>query len=448
MFSRGFVVVLLVLAYVAVLHLAYVRDIAPWFTYLRYGYRSPDPFYYGIAIGLVTVLALLLPRHVQRPSHVIAWLLFLVAVLPSVIVPQISPALSELEALQLGLWVSGCFLLVVLFGTRRSVRGFIPLAPMSAKNWWFLIGAMWVVLNAIVVLYAGINLTLPSFEDVYGVRGDFRYQETIDPALAYLVPMLDKILNPLLILRGLVYRHWAWAAAGVLGQFYLYGLQGNKTAVLAPAALAVAFVYLRRPKPAGPTVLAAAVGGSIGILVLDWWANSNDLTSLFVRRVLVTPGIVLSGYVQVFDDIPKAKLGHSVLSDVYPYPYAKEPSDLVGELFFGNPLTHANASWLADGFANFGYPGMVAATVVLILLLWAIDDAARGLPSSFACLMFVMPGLALAESAVLTAILTHGLLLAIVLCALAPRDRPPDDVESVAPAGTGHAGPRSPVPAR
>ena len=422
--SRGPVIVLVVLAYVGVLHYAYVNDIAPIFTYLQYGYRPPDPYYYAVAIGMVVVLALLLPRHIERPSHVIVWLLYLVAVLPGVIVPQISPALSQDEAFRLALWVAGCFLAVVLLGTRQALRGFIPLAPLPERRWWLLIGGLWVVLNAVVLAFAGIKLTLPSFEDVYGVRGDFRVTESLDPALAYVVPLLDKIINPLLIIRGLWFRRWAWGAAGVLGQVYLYSLQGSKTAILAPVAIVAAYFFLRRRRPAGPSVLAAAVVGAIGVLLIDWWNASNTLTSDFVRRVLVTPGIVLSGYVQVFHDMPKAKLGYSVLRTIFPYPYAKEPPDLVGAEFFNDPFTHANGSWLADGYANFGYPGMIAATVVLILLLWAIDDATRGLAPGLACLIFLMPALALAESAILTALLTHGFIAAIILCALAPREGP------------------------
>jgi hypothetical protein len=262
---------------------------------------------------------------------------------------------------------------------------------------------------------------------VYGVRGEFRATESSDPALAYVVPMLDKIINPLLILRGLVYRRWHAFAAGVLGQLYLYSLQGNKTAVLAPVALLAAYLFLKRRHPVGPTILGAGVLGSIVIMTIDLWQQSNDLTSLFIRRVLVTPGIVLMGYVQTFDPIPKAKLGYSILSDFFPYPYQKEPPDLVGAEFFDNPFTHANASWLADGYANFGYAGMLGATIILVLLLWAIDDATRGLDRVFSCLIFVMPGLALAESAILTAILTHGFFFAIVLCALAPRAGPVDE---------------------
>ena len=451
--ARGSVVVFVVLAYVGILHYAYVLHIAPLFTYLQYGYRPPDLRYYGTTIVMVAVLALLLPRRIERPSHIIAWLLYLVAVLPGMIVPQFSPALSEPQAFELALWVGGCFLLVVLLGTRQTLRGFVPLAPLPSRTWWRLIGVLFVLLNAIVVAYAGIKLTLPSFEDVYGVRGEFRATEALDPALAYVVPLLDKIINPILILRGLWYRRWLWAAAGVLGQLYLYALQGNKTAVLSPLALVAAFVFLRRRRPFGPAILASGVLGSIAIMTVDLWQNSNDLTSLFVRRVLVTPGIVLSGYVQVFEDIPKARLGYSVLRNVYPYPYEKEPPDLVGAEFFDDPFTHANASWLADGYANFGYPGMLAATVVLVLLLWAIDDATRGLPTGFACLLFVMPGLALAESAILTALLTHGFFAAIILCALAPRDGPAPE-PGLNPAGAGapaHAGagaPPAPAPRR
>ena len=255
--SRGPVIVLVVLAYVGVLHYAYVNDIAPIFTYLQYGYRPPDPYYYAVAIGMVVVLALLLPRHIERPSHVIVWLLYLVAVLPGVIVPQISPALSQDEAFRLALWVAGCFLAVVLLGTRQALRGFIPLAQLPERRWWLLIGGLWVVLNAVVLAFAGVKLTLPSFEDVYGVRGDFRVTESLDPALAYVVPLLDKIINPLLIIRGLWFRRWAWGAAGVLGQVYLYSLQGSKTAILAPVAIVAAYFFLRRRRPAGPSVLAA-----------------------------------------------------------------------------------------------------------------------------------------------------------------------------------------------
>jgi hypothetical protein len=64
---------------------------------------------------------------------------------------------------------------------------------------------------------------------------------------------------------------------------------------------------------------------------------------------------------------------------------------------------------------------MVAACLVCVALLWAVDDAAEGLPLGFACLVVLIPALALADSGILTTMLTHGFVATVVLLALAPR---------------------------
>jgi hypothetical protein len=229
-------------------------------------------------------------------------------------------------------------------------------------------------------------------------------------------------------------------AAGLLGQLFAYSSGGNKTALFSPVALAAVYLLFRfRDRPGGAAVVVAAPVVSVAMVLLDRLSGSADWVSLIVRRFLVTPGLLTAGYVQVFDDVPKAHLAHSVLSPFADYPYRVEPPELVGAVFFDNPETHANANLLADGFANFGYPGMVGACLVLVLLLWVIDDAARGLPLGFACLIFLMPTLALADSGILTSMLTHGFLAVIVICAVAPRPRSdhPEIDDHRAPPGQG-----------
>jgi hypothetical protein len=423
--TRTPVVATVALAYVAILHYAYVERIAPIFTYLQYGYRTPDPLGYGIAIALVVGLAVLLPRRLTRPSHLIVWVLFVLAVVPCLVVPQIAVALSHAEALDLALWIGGCFLLVTLLGTRRVLRGFIPCAPLRPATFWFVIAFLFVCLNAYAITLVGVKLELPSLGDVYGVRDEFRQETSANPVLGYAVPLLYKVINPLMIVHGLWDRRWPWVAAGVLGQVYLYSQQGSRAAILSSLAIVGAFLVFRRPRtPSVGAALLVAPVVAVVVMIVDRLMSSEFLTSLLVRRLLVTPGLVTAGYIQVFDGIEKAQLGHSVLSSVVrsPYPYQIDPPDLVGALFFHRPETHANANWLADGYANFGYLGMVLASLVLVALLWAIDDATRGLPVGFACLAFLMPVNALSESAILTTLLNDGFVLAIVLCALAPRD--------------------------
>ena len=242
-----------------------------------------------------------------------------------------------------------------------------------------------------------------------------------------------------------------WFAAGALGQLFVFSLSGNKSAVLSPVALLAACLLFRsRRSPAGTTCLLAAPVVALAMLALDRLTGSlnGDWVSLIVRRFLVTPGLLTAGYVQVFDDIEKAKLGHSIFSSSLHYPYAAEPPSLVGAEFFGDPQVHANANLLADGYANFGYLGIVLACLVLVVLLWTIDDAAVGLPLGFASLLFLMPALALADSGILTTMLTHGFLASALLCAVAPRTGwpgrdsphppdPPDPPVTAAPCGVG-----------
>jgi O-antigen polymerase len=430
------VVVLGALTYVAVLHHAYAWQIAPFFAYLQYAYRPPDALAYAFAISLVVALALVLPRRITQPSHLIAWVLFIVAVVPAIVIPQIAPALSRADALELAVWVAISYLPVATLGTRRALRGFVPRRPLRASAFWPLLFAAYAGLSGYVLATAGLNLELPSLNDVYGVRAELAAMEETDAMLAYVVPLLAGVVNPVVLARGLWARKWGWILAGVLGQVFVYSVSGNKTAVLSPIAIAGVYLLLRsrRPPPAAACLLAAPVV-SVVIVLIDHLSRSvpGDLTSLIVRRFLVTPGLLTAGYVQVFDDIDKARLAHSILSPFFDYPYTKDPPFLVGATFFGDPSTHANANMLADGFANFGYLGMVAACLVCVVLLWAVDDAAEGLPLGFACLVVLMPALALADSGILTTMLTHGFLATVVILALAPRTGWPGRASSASP---------------
>jgi hypothetical protein len=412
----GPVLAALALGYVALLHYVYVVYIAPLFTYLQYGYRTPDPFGYGVALALVAGLAMLMPRRITHPSHFIVWVLFIITVIPSLVVPQWAPALSYAEALELTVWVGACFAFVVGLGTRQLLRDFVPRYPLPAQTYRLLIIGAFVVLLAYAVYITGINFSPPSLDDVYGVRAEYREETVANPALGYVVPLLTGLINPLMMALGLWERRPVWVILGMLGQLYAYAGEGNKSAFFSPLAIGLAFLLVRRRRP------MVGAGALLGAMVVVVVAIAIGWTSLFVRRFLITPGLVTAGFVQVFDNAPKAHLGHSILSRFVDYPYSDDPADVVGRWFFGNPATHANTGWLGDGFANFGYPGMLAASVILVFVLWTIDDAAKGMPLGFACLFFLPHALTLCESAILTAILTHGIFAAIVLAALAPRD--------------------------
>jgi len=414
-------------AYLELLRWVYRTTIAPEFSYLRYTYREPDPTYYGIAVAMIVVLAAVLPRRITQPSHFISWVLFVVAVAPSIVVPQYSEVLSRPDAFEVAIWVALSFVPVAAFGTRRLVREMLPRFTVSPPAFWTSISVISVAVYVYVIASVGITFDLPSLDDVYGVRSEYQQVEDTGSALlAYATPLIANVINPLIIARGLFARSWIWIAAGVLGQLFIYSFTGYRSALLSPIALLGAYLLLRRRHQA-PAVLVLT---GLVVLIAAMWAldaitAGNDFSSLLVRRFLITPGLLTAGYVFVFADIPKAGFAHSFLRSFLDYPYSREPPQLVGELFFGNAATNANANLLADGFANVGFPGMVLECLVLMVVLWFIDDACRGLPVGVAAMVFVMPSLSLVDSGLFTTLLTHGLGAATLICLLTPPAPPP-----------------------
>ena len=411
------------LVYIFVLHTVYQHTIAPQFSYLQYTYRSPDPVHYSVAIALVVALAVILPHRIGRPSQFICWILFVVAVAPSIIVPQYTQVLDSDDAIEVAIWAALSFLPVAIFGSRRALRDSLPRFTVSPSTFWGVVIVLSVFVYAYVIADVGVSFSLPSLSDVYGVRSEYQATENDSSVLlSYATPLIANVINPLIIGRGLLSRRWVWLAAGLLGQLFIYSFTGYRSALLSPLALLAAYLLFRRGnRPAAVLVLASFTVLTVGMWALDTLTASDDFTSLLVRRFLITPGLLTAGYVFVFADIPKAHLAHSFLRGVLDYPYSREPPQLVGELFFGNAATNANANLLADGYANFGFTGMLLECLVLMVVLWFIDDACRGLPVGVAALAFVMPTLSLADSGLFTTLLTHGMGAATLACLLMPR---------------------------
>ena len=421
--TRRWAVATVVVTYIAVLHTVYQHSVAPVFSYLGYTYRDPDPVHYGVAIAMVVALALILPRRITQPSQFIGWTLFIVAVAPSIVVPQFTQVLSSDAALEVAIWVFISFLPVAALGTRRAVRDSLPTFTVSASTFWTWLVAISGVAYTVVVAAVGVRWELPSILDVYGVRAEFKTVESNSSILlSYTVPLVANVLNPLITARGLFTKRWIWLIVGLLGQLFIYSFTGYRSSVLSPLVLIGTYLLFRRnSRPASVVVLLGVVAVAVWSWAMDSLTSSFEFTSLLVRRFLITPGLLTAAYVWVFAGIDKAHFSYSFFRSFLDYPYSSEPADLVGKLFFGHADTHANASLLADGYANFGFPGIALECVVLTVVLWVIDDACRGLSVGVAALIFVTPTLALAETGVFTALLTHGLLAAIVICMLIPR---------------------------
>jgi hypothetical protein len=411
-----------VLALATILQWVYRVIVWPKYDYLGYSYRRPEAWGYGIALAIAVAVAVTLPTHIRRPSHLIIWVVYVVAGMPSIVVPHYIGQLAPGEALSISAQVGVASLLINAIGGRGAFGRLLPRHISHPFGFWMCILTFTAIVYAYMAANIGLGLRVPSLTDVYDVRLEYRSELTAVGLLGYLLPIQANIVNPVIMLRGIYSRQPWWVVGGFFGQVAIFSASGLKSVILStPAVILFAVLFMRNKRPVGANVIWGAVVGALAATGFDRLTGGDAWTSIGVRRFLLTPGLLTGAYFHIFNPLAKAHWAYSFLSPILHYPYSVSPSFLVGRLYFSRPELNANASIFADGFANWGFAGLFVETFVLIVALWAVDSASRGMPVAVSALVFTVPAIALANSSVFTTLLTHGLGAGIVLCLFAPR---------------------------
>lgn len=410
-------IVLLCIAYVAAFVFVYTRVIVPSWGYE--GFRalaSPGRVAFGAV--LATAPSLWMPARLFRPSVLVYWLLYVLVVIPACLVP-----VYALEQNSGPLWLATS--IVVMF-TLAGVVYHIPLVRiprLHLEHYEFavLLALLSATFYALLILAFGLHIHYVSLRDIYVIRTEF--QETLEqssPAVAYAIGWQAYVINPLLMASGLTKRKISWVVVSLAGQFLIYSISGFRTVYFSALVIPYLFWTMTGKKPFAirfsSTWLALFVV-SAGVQLLGW---SRSLAALVGERMTAIPGLLTAYYYEFFSSHPKALLGHSIFKTFVDYPYAVEPRRIIGYVYFHDAGMSANANLWADAYANFGYAGIVSFTVLLAAVLWFFDSVATGRDPRLAALIIALPAFALANSGLLTALLTHGIGLTILLVYLMP----------------------------
>jgi hypothetical protein len=419
---RGFTVSLAVAAYALVLNWVYREMVSPNFGYMGYGYRAPDSEYMLYAYLAATLTAFALPSKIKQPSALVLWILYVVGVAPSILVPPYTTHVEGNQALFAGLAIAASYSVAALI-TRRTAPPKPLKMNLSSTSFWLLVAALSAGVYGVIAATIGIRLQFVSLLDVYDVRDEYKAGLAGGAGIVgYLVSTQANIINPMIITRGIYSRRWGLVLLGGLGQAVLFSGTGFKTIIFSvPAMFAFALIFRCNLSPKAVLTLWGATIMSAAAAIIDRAQDLLTYTSLFTRRFLLTPGMLTSAYISFYNDNDFAYLSHSILEPWIQNQYQFAPARMIGLSITGNSNAAFNANIFADGYANFGYAGMGGAAVVLGVYLRFLDRAAYGLPVAVSGLILIMPAITLSNTSVLTAMLTHGLLAAVFILAVAPR---------------------------
>lgn len=207
----------------------------------------------------------------------------------------------------------------------------------------------------------------------------------------------------------------------------LFGLSSHKSIVLYPLLAVGAFYLLRKFNKYSYVLYIFIFAISIGFIDVAMREGSETesfwgwYASLMVRRALMTPSIIDYYYIDFFSHNPYFFWSSSRLSlGLVEPPYDLTPPFLIGEAYFGSSQAGANTGYIGSGFAQAGMAGVVLYSFGVGVTLAILQSYGRYLGLPFVASITTTQVVTMISSTdFVTLFLTHGMLISLVLLAMA-----------------------------
>ncbi|WP_301111253.1 hypothetical protein [Microbacterium sp.] len=408
--------------YIEALRVTYSEFMAPRFAYLGWVYHEPSFTWMLLSYALLLAASAFLPYRVERFSGYAVWFLYTALLVPVATLPQYGGGRTPEDTFAFAVFCSAVWIAVALL-LRRKTALLIPINLSSGMLLWVLVAAISVVTYVYLAVVFGITFNIVSVFEIYDTRLAYR-DEVIPtvPLLGYLITNQGNVINPFLMAFGLLKRKYWLFALGVVGQLLIYSTTGYKTVLISiPLCLLLVFLLNKRTSIVGAMVV-------VGASALAWISIAADrvasigLVDVLVARTFMTAGYLMPLYRDVYDEGAWALWDYSFLGPFVEAPYQTSPGFYVSAVLLNRPDVQLNASLFADGYANLGFIGIAVEAAFLVMLLFLVDSASRGLPAAIVVPTGLLPVFSLANASPFSAVLSYGFGLLVLLLALYPRE--------------------------
>jgi len=398
-----------ILLYKIVLDLSYYFVISPVWACVRFELNLSSLKLVESYLLLFIAFALM-PKSPKKLSNILVWLLILLSYIPMLTIFAFKD-----EARIYMYAVTGFWLVVFLFMHMPTVS----LAPLKQSG--IVRYSLFVCLGLIVFLmvykYIGLSFSF-DLTKVYGIRS--QYVAAGIPLAGYLFNWMAYIVNPIFFALFIIKKRWLPVVLIVVLQILLFSVTGIKAYLFAlPFVLALMWV-MRRRNP-----LAYMGIGLAGIVILGmlsyYLIDDLWISALFANRTLLAPAQLSFLYYDFFSQNELVFLSASRLGFFSDYPYHLNPPHLIGEVYFNQPQMGANTGVVGDAYMNFGFTGLALYSILLAIILRLVDTCSKRVDLRVGVAAVAMLALTLTNGALLTNLLTGGLLLALLLLYLLPR---------------------------
>lgn len=270
------------------------------------------------------------------------------------------------------------------------------------------------ILLFISILKNGMpSLKALNLNNVYEIRNEVN----LPFGFGYFLNWASKIIIPFCIVFYWQKKRKLLVVFYVSVQVLLFLIYAHKTYLfIIPVIFAVMYILKKKIMIKG--LYGGLVLGIISSLVI--FSINNEfitLPSIFIRRFLFVPAYLKNMYYNFYSIGPKNWFAYGTLGNllnVEPnYPYTT--STMVATYIHGEFWTGANTGYMGDAYAQGGFLMMIIFSIILVLVIKLIEKCSNNLDNSFVIASSLYIFLTLNDGALLTTLLTGGLIIYIFI---------------------------------
>ncbi len=408
-FEIGINRILTLLAVVIVsilLEYRYITFVVPDYSQFNFTYNfQMDRFVVGILLFVISLMFLLFKQ--TKYMYSIAVLFNVLMLVPNLILYQFTDAPIAISLLiMLMLFLLSTDIVKVPFFNKIGAK--IPIIESDYLLPFLSILALLSVLPFMLAYGFKIDIRVFTFGSIiYDIRAAGNLLS--NTFTRYLYSPLNNFLLPIIIIFGFMRKKWLYVVLGIVLMVYLYAIIPQKATFFGLISIVI-FYFIKDIEVKIKYLVFGLLFILAATVVLTDYYGVIMPESIFVRRLFFLPAILNNAYFEIFKD-NHIYLSHSIFKHFIDYPYELEPAFYVSEQFWGE-YSSANNGIISDGYMNFGIIGSVVFLYVVVLMFKTID--LLNVSSRFFGISFIMI-IVFISGALLTSLLTHGLLFLFVL---------------------------------
>jgi len=234
---------------------------------------------------------------------------------------------------------------------------------------------------------------------------------------SYLNLWTQKIFNPFLLAIGIYRKNRLMVIGAVAAQIFFFAVTQHRSHLFLPIIVYLASqLYVRKLSIAGLFAWSGMLLGAL--LVVSVAADLQALPALIIRRAFFVPSAITFEWVKFFSNLPKIYWSDGILRVFIHTRYSGESMPWYVGYYVSHGMQVAyNVGLVGTGYAQASYFGVILYAAILGFVVKIVNTMIHsGLPAFLpAALLFGPIRTAWADADVLTAVLSHGIFMGIVV---------------------------------